>query len=83
MKLSEQPSPHRIVGDVTTPTHAQGAAGAAPVVLVVDDEQSLAEVLASVLRRDGWTSHTANFARMAARALPKEPKEIQRLYWLW
>ncbi|HET8601011.1 MAG TPA: response regulator transcription factor [Segeticoccus sp.] len=30
-----------------------------PVALVVDDEQSLAEVLASVLRRDGWDAHTA------------------------
>jgi two-component system OmpR family response regulator len=30
-----------------------------PRVLVVDDEQSLAEVLASVLRRDGWTAQTA------------------------
>jgi two-component system, OmpR family, response regulator len=30
-----------------------------PRVLVVDDEESLAEVLASVLRRDGWTARTA------------------------
>src|SRR4051794_11709961 len=33
--------------------------GAAPRVLVVDDEQSLAEVLGSVLRREGWTARTA------------------------
>ena len=36
-----------------------GANGKAPVALVVDDEQSLAEVLASVLRRDGWVAHTS------------------------
>ena len=31
-----------------------------PRVLVVDDEQSLAEVLASVLRREGWDARTAH-----------------------
>lgn len=40
----------------------------APVVLVVDDEQSLAEVLASVLRRDGWTAHTAYIGSDAVQA---------------
>jgi two-component system OmpR family response regulator len=33
--------------------------GEPPRVLVVDDEQSLAEVLGSVLRREGWTARTA------------------------
>jgi two-component system OmpR family response regulator len=33
--------------------------GGPPRVLVVDDEQSLAEVLGSVLRREGWTARTA------------------------
>jgi len=37
-------------------------------VLVVDDEQSLAEVLASVLRLEGWTAHTANSGTAAVRA---------------
>jgi two-component system OmpR family response regulator len=38
-----------------------------PLVLVVDDEQSLAEVLASVLRRDGWAAHTAYSGSQAVR----------------
>ena len=38
-----------------------------PVALVVDDEQSLAEVLASVLRRDGWEAHTAYTGSDAVR----------------
>ncbi|MCW2755840.1 MAG: Transcriptional regulator [Marmoricola sp.] len=33
--------------------------GTPPRVLVVDDEQSLAEVLASVLQREGWLTRTA------------------------
>ncbi|MDX6310386.1 MAG: two-component system, OmpR family, response regulator [Nocardioidaceae bacterium] len=37
-------------------------------VLVVDDEQSLAEVLASVLRLEGWTAETANTGSTAVRA---------------
>jgi two-component system OmpR family response regulator len=37
------------------------------VALVVDDEQSLAEVLASVLRRDGWVAHTAYTGSDAVR----------------
>jgi len=41
--------------------------GAAPRVLVVDDEQSLAEVLGSVLRREGWTARTAYTGRDAVR----------------
>ena len=38
----------------------QPAGEAPPRVMVVDDEQSLAEVLASVLRLEGWTAQTAN-----------------------
>ena len=44
-----------------------GSSGDAPVALVVDDEQSLAEVLASVLRRDGWVAHTAYTGSDAVR----------------
>ncbi|HEY6934880.1 MAG TPA: response regulator transcription factor [Marmoricola sp.] len=44
-----------------------GPSGEAPVALVVDDEQSLAEVLASVLRRDGWVAHTAYTGSDAVR----------------
>jgi two-component system OmpR family response regulator len=44
-----------------------GPTGEAPVALVVDDEQSLAEVLASVLRRDGWVAHTAYTGSEAVR----------------
>jgi len=46
---------------------ARGIDGGAPAVLVVDDEQSLAEVLASVLRRDGWTAYTAYTGSAAVR----------------
>ncbi|MDQ2852948.1 MAG: response regulator transcription factor [Actinomycetota bacterium] len=49
---------------MSTPTPAPQA----PIVLVVDDEQSLAEVLASVLRRDGWVAHTAYTGSDAIRA---------------
>jgi two-component system OmpR family response regulator len=38
-----------------------------PRVLVVDDEESLAEVLASVLRRDGWAARTAYTGEDAVR----------------
>jgi two-component system OmpR family response regulator len=44
-----------------------GPTGEKPVALVVDDEQSLAEVLASVLRRDGWEAHTAYTGSDAVR----------------
>lgn len=47
------------------------ADGARPRILVVDDEQSLAEVLASVLRSEGWevrTAHTGSDAVRTARA---------------
>ncbi len=37
-------------------------------VLVVDDEESLAEVLASVLRLEGWSATTANTGSAAVRA---------------
>jgi two-component system OmpR family response regulator len=50
-------------------TDAEG--DAPPRVLVVDDEQSLAEVLASVLRLEGWSAQTATTgfsAITAARA---------------
>lgn len=43
------------------------ADGESPRVLVVDDEQSLAEVLGSVLRREGWTARTANTGLDAVR----------------
>ena len=36
-------------------------------VLVVDDEPSLAELLASVLRYEGWTVHTAGNGADAVR----------------
>jgi two-component system OmpR family response regulator len=35
------------------------ADGSPPRILVVDDERSLAEVLASVLQREGWSTRTA------------------------
>lgn len=50
--------------------------GDAPVVLVVDDEQSLAEVLASVLRRDGWTAHTAYTGSDAVRLARELTPEV-------
>jgi two-component system OmpR family response regulator len=37
-------------------------------VLVVDDEESLAEVLAAVLRQDGWVTETAHSGRAAVSA---------------
>ena len=43
------------------------ADGTAPRVLVVDDEQSLAEVLGSVLRREGWTARTSHTGLDAIR----------------
>ena len=43
------------------------ADGTAPRVLVVDDEHSLAEVLGSVLRREGWTARTAHTGLDAIR----------------
>ncbi|HST63971.1 MAG TPA: response regulator transcription factor [Mycobacteriales bacterium] len=41
--------------------------GTPPRVLVVDDEQSLAEVLASVLRREGWSARAAHTGLDAVR----------------
>lgn len=41
------------------PPTLQRPDGTPPRVLVVDDEQSLAEVLASVLQREGWSTRTA------------------------
>jgi two-component system OmpR family response regulator len=49
--------------DMTDP-----AGEAQPRVLVVDDEQSLAEVLASVLRLEGWSAQTANTGSSAITA---------------
>jgi two-component system, OmpR family, response regulator len=40
----------------------------APRVLVVDDEQSLAEVLGSVLRLEGWSAQTAHSGAAAITA---------------
>ena len=45
-----------------------GAVDAPPRVLIVDDEQSLAEVLASVLRLEGWSAQTANTGSSAITA---------------
>ena len=45
-------------------THADGGL---PRVLVVDDEQSLADVLAEVLRAEGWTVRTAYTGMDAVR----------------
>jgi len=42
--------------------------GDPPRVLVVDDERSLAEVLGSVLRMEGWAVQTAHTGREAVRA---------------
>jgi two-component system OmpR family response regulator len=42
--------------------------GSPPRVLVVDDEQSLAEVLGSVLRSEGWSVRTAHTGAAAVRA---------------
>ena len=75
--LSIRSPPRGMIGLVTDPAKSPlystaslplNTAGEAPVVLVVDDEQSLAEVLASVLRRDGWTAHTAYTGSDAVRA---------------
>ncbi len=44
------------------------ADGSPPRVLVVDDERSLAEVLASVLRAEGWTVQTAHTGAAAVTA---------------
>jgi two-component system, OmpR family, response regulator len=53
--MSETPPP-----DATArPPTLQRADGTPPRVLVVDDEQSLADVLASVLQREGWLTRTA------------------------
>jgi two-component system, OmpR family, response regulator len=50
-----------------SPHPGQVTDAATPRVLVVDDEQSLAEVLASVLRRDGWAARTAYTGSEAVR----------------
>ncbi len=53
----------------STSTHQPGdSVDDAPAVLVVDDEQSLAEVLASVLRREGWIAYTAYTGSSAVQA---------------
>jgi two-component system OmpR family response regulator len=49
------------------PPALQRADGTSPRVLVVDDEQSLAEVLASVLQREGWLTRTAYDGSAAIR----------------
>ncbi len=59
------PTPTRPAAALTRPD------GSPPRVLVVDDEQSLAEVLGSVLRSEGWavrTAHTGADAVRSARA---------------
>ena len=55
------------------------AAPPLPRVLVVDDEESLAEVLASVLRRDGWTARTAYTGEEAVRRRGRS----SRTSWSW
>ena len=49
------------------PPTLRRADGTSPRVLVVDDEQSLAEVLASVLQREGWLTRTAYDGAAAIR----------------
>jgi two-component system, OmpR family, response regulator len=51
-----------------TKTALTRADGSPLRVLVVDDEQSLAEVLASVLRLEGWVAETAYTGSSAVRA---------------
>jgi two-component system OmpR family response regulator len=51
-----------------TTTHLVRADGSPLRALVVDDEQSLAEVLASVLRIEGWTAEAAHMGSSAVRA---------------
>src|SRR5262249_10552125 len=70
---SAQPDITGAVGTATaTATHARGAgtlhADGTPVrVLVVDDEPSLAELLSSVLRYEGWSVRTAGNGAEAVR----------------
>jgi two-component system OmpR family response regulator len=52
------------------------AGEAPPRVLVVDDEQSLAEVLASVLRLEGWIAQTANTGSSAITAAREFRPEV-------
>jgi DNA-binding NtrC family response regulator len=43
--------------------------GGSQTVLVVDDEQSLAEMIAAILRKSGYVSHIAHSAEEALRLL--------------
>lgn len=67
MDLPEEPAAE-VVDDQHRRATLVRADGTPLRVLVVDDEQSLAEVLASVLRLEGWVARTASTGQAAVRA---------------
>ena len=50
--------------------------GAKPRILIVDDEQSMREMLGIVLRRDGYDVRVAENGRQAIEALKQEPIDL-------
>src|SRR4249920_1960824 len=66
MQAQQPLAPSAMAGAKSSPT--QRADGTPIRVLVVDDEPSLAELLASVLRYEGWEIRTAGDGASAVRA---------------
>src|SRR5688572_21217840 len=60
----------------TAPPQTADAAGAKPRILIVDDEQSMREMLGIVLRRDGYNVRVAENGRQAIEALKQEPIDL-------
>src|SRR6476646_537479 len=59
-----------------TVAHEPAAAAATARILVVDDEQSMRELLAIVLRREGYDVLLAENGRTAIEILGREPVDI-------
>ncbi|HXH07901.1 MAG TPA: sigma-54 dependent transcriptional regulator [Vicinamibacterales bacterium] len=57
-------------------TEEASARAAAPRILVVDDERSMRELLAIVLRRDGYEVRLAENGRAALEVIEREPIEL-------
>jgi two-component system, OmpR family, response regulator len=74
--VTDRPGPALHAGGMSVEPSGAGRRPATPArgdgsplrVLVVDDERSLADVLASVLRMDGWEVRTADTGAAAVRA---------------
>ncbi len=60
----------------TTEAKPAGAGPRAPRILVVDDERSMRELLAIVLRREGYEVLLADCGRAAVSTLEREPVDI-------